>query len=178
MTTASPVALVFVEHILWTPDDAWSDALQHLSSRFARVAELDVDAVLAAGPLHHQIVELTAWAGDAGADIDRELGRFLDEHLSMHLRPSPAVTRAVRALAATGPVHLVSALPPRAAESLARHAGCWRSIEELHASVTTTAALATVVERTGATTIVAAPGTAVPAGTALSTLDEAAATTS
>lgn len=147
--TAAPV-LVFVEQVIWTPGDEWRAAVEHVAGRFARVAPLDVDAVLAAGDLAAQLDALDSWAASSGTgvDLDQELGRYLDEHLSMHVRPNPARTRAVRALAAAGPVHAVSALPPRAAESIARHAGAWRSFSELHAPVRgqdSVAALATDV---------------------------------
>lgn len=158
--------LIFVEHVLWNPDDAWLEALEHMSGRFRRVSELDVDAVLAAGALHAQVTYLDAWAGDAGVDLDRELGRFLDEHLAMHVRPAPTITRAVRALAAEGPIHAASALPARAAESIARHAGCWRSFERLHADIRGIDGLDVVLAEVSPDRIVAAAPTPLPAGAA------------
>ena len=163
-------ALIFVEHVLWEPDSAWDEALEHLASRFARVQPLDLDAVRGAGPFHAQLAYLAEWATGAGVDLDRELGRFLDEHLSMHVRPAPPVTRAVRALAADGPVHAASALPARAAESIARHAGCWRSISELHADVRDADALDAVLASVSPDRLVAADPTPVPAGTAATAL--------
>jgi hypothetical protein len=163
-------AVVFVEHVLWEPDDAWTDALEHVSSRFARVKPLDVAEVRAAGGLHDQVSFLAAWADDAGVDLDRELGRYLDEHLSLHVRPAPTITRAVRALAVDGPVHAVSALPPRAAESIARHAGCWRSFAELHANVRDADALRDVLAQVGSDDVFAANPTPLPEGTSSSLL--------
>lgn len=157
-------ALVFVEHVLWTPGDEWTEVVTQLATRFARATPLDADAVLAAGPLHAQLDALAAWAEPASIDLGRELGRWLDEHLSMHVRPDPKVTRAVRALAATGPVHLASALPARAAEAITRHAGCWRSVAELHPDVRTADALATLVAELAPRTVVAASPTPVPPG--------------
>jgi hypothetical protein len=154
--------LVFVEHVLWEPYDAWTEALDHLESRFERATPLDVAAIRAAGPLHAQLDALAVWASEAGCDLDRELGRFLDEHLSMHVRPDPRTTRAVRALAADGPVHAASALPPRAAESLLRHAGCWRSITELHGDVRDADAVARVLAATGGAQVVASAPTPLP----------------
>jgi hypothetical protein len=167
--SASP-AVVFVEHVIWEPDDAWTEALDHVAGRFARVQPLDVDAVRAAGDLHDQVAYLATWADEAGVDLDRELGRYLDEHLAMHVRPAPTVTRAVRALAADGPVHAVSALPPRAAESIARHAGCWRSFERLHADVRDADALAAVLEQVAPGRVIAANPTPLPSGTSASLL--------
>lgn len=163
-------AVIFVEHVLWEPDEAWTDALEYVAGRFARVQPLDVDGVRAAGALHEQVAALATWADGAGVDLDRELGRFLDEHLSMHVRPAPTVTRAVRALAADGPVHAVSALPARAAESIARHAGCWRSFEQLHADVRSAEELETVLAQVAPQRVIAAEPTPVPEGVATSGL--------
>lgn len=132
--SASPVLLV-VEQDVWTPGAEWRAALEHVAGRFARVAPLDADAILAAGDFAAQVAALDAWAAPLDVDLDRELGRWFDEHLSMHVRPDVTKTRAIRARAASGPVHAASVLPPRAAESLLRHAGAWRSITELHAPV-------------------------------------------
>jgi hypothetical protein len=153
--------IVFVEHVLWEPGDEWIELVDQLGERFARSSPLDVDAIRAAGQLHEQLVELQAWADTAGVDLDRELGRWLDEHLSMHVRPAPTVTRAVRALASDGPVHLASALPARAAESIARHAGCWRSVTELHAGIRDAAALQALVGELAPAAVVAAAPTPV-----------------
>ncbi len=165
MTSSPATSVVFVEHVLWEPGSAWSEALEHVAGRFARASPLDIDAVRAAGALHDQVDYLAAWANDAGVDLDRELGRYLDDHLSMHVRHAPTVTREVRALAAAGPVHAVSALPPRAAESIARHAGCWRSFAELHANVRDAAALGAGLEQGGAPEVAAAAATPLPEGT-------------
>ncbi len=134
-TTAAQAVAVRVEHVIWQPGSEWDDAVDHVAARFARSSPVDLDAVRADSTFESQHAVLARWAAAAGVDLDRELGRFLDEHLAMHLRPDPKVTRAVRALAASGPVHAVSVLGPRSAESLLRHAGCWRSIATLHAGV-------------------------------------------
>jgi hypothetical protein len=157
-------SIVFVEHVLWEPGDEWTELVDQLGERFARSSPLDADAVRAAGPLHAQLTQLQMWADEANVDLDRELGRWLDEHLSMHVRPAPAVTRAVRALAGTGRVHLVSALPARAAESITRHAGCWRSVAELHAAVRDEIALEAIVTELSPATVIAADPTPLPAG--------------
>jgi hypothetical protein len=153
-----PPALIVVEHVLWTPGAEWDAAVDHVAARFARASPIDVEAVRATGSLRAQVAALAAWSDAAGVDLDRELGRFLDEHLSMHVRPNPAVTRAVRALATTRPVHLASALPARAAEAIARHAGCWRSTAVLHAGLHEDGALDDAVASVGASAVYAAPG--------------------
>ena len=164
------VTICFLEHVLWEPDEAWDDALEHVAGRFARANPLDLEAIRSAGAFHEQVALLHAWASDAGVDLDRELGRWFDEHLAMHVRPAPTVTRAVRALAAQGTVHLASALPPRPAESIARHAGCWRSIAELHAELRDSAAVASMLAQVAPERVVAAAPTPLPAGVAAAPL--------
>jgi hypothetical protein len=153
-----PPAIVVVEHVLWIPGAEWDAAVDHVAARFARASPIDVEAVHASGALRAQVAALTAWSDAAGVDLDRELGRFLDEHLSMYVRPNPAVTRAVRALASQRPVHLASALPARAAEAIARHAGCWRSAATLHAGLHEYGALDRTVATLGTSAVYAAPG--------------------
>lgn len=126
-----------VEHVVWTPGSDWRGAIDHLANRFARAHELDADAIHSLDGLDAQVAALSSWALDAGVDLDRELGRYLDEHLAMHVRPDPAVTRLVRARASTVPIHAVTILGERCAESLLRHTGCWRSITRVHGSVPT-----------------------------------------
>jgi hypothetical protein len=133
-TTNLTPAVIVVEQLVRAPGDEWRAALEHVTSRFARVAPLDAEAVLDAGDFPAQVAYLVAWAEPLDVDLDRELGRWYDENLAMFVRPDSRVTRSIRALAAERPVHAVSVLPPRAAESLLRHAGAWRSIAELHAS--------------------------------------------
>ena len=170
--TDSPAApaLLFIEHVLWTPAGAWSSAVDHLAARFARSSPLDPAAVRDAGELHDQLVFLDEWATAANVDLDRELGRYLDEHLSMHVRPDPATTRAVRALASTRPVHAVSALPPRAGESILRHAGCMRSIATVHPNVHDAAGLDELIREIGPSLLYAATPTPLPAGTSATLL--------
>ena len=145
MTVSAPPALLVVEADIWIPGAEWRAALDHVATRLARVATLDVDAILAAGDIADQVAALDAWAAPLDVDLDRELGRWFDENLAMHVRPDSKRTRAVRALAAERAVHAASALPARAAESLLRHAGVWRSIAELHAPISDLDALATAL---------------------------------
>lgn len=133
-TTNLTPALLVVERHVHVPGEEWREAVEFVLGRFARVAPLDAEAVFNAGDFPAQIAALTAWSAPLDVDLDRELGRWYDEHLAMFVRPDTRVTRAIRAMAAERPVHAVSILPPRAAESLLRHAGAWRSIAELHGS--------------------------------------------
>lgn len=153
MADATGPALVFVEHVLWNPTPSWQAAVTHLAARFERSHPLDPD--VAVGDLAGSVRRLGEWAAAAQVDLDRELGRWFDEHLSMHVRPDPTVTRALRALAAERPVIAVSALPPRPAESILRHAGAWRSISELAGDVVGAARLEEVAARSAATLLLA-----------------------
>lgn len=145
--------IVLIERVIWKVDDVWNDAVSQLAERFARAAPLDTDAVLLAGTLAEQLMVLESWASAADVDLDRELGRWLDERLSMHVRPDPLVTRRMRALATQGELHGASALPLRAAESVARHAGCLRSFTALHGGVRTDQDLTALVAALGDATI-------------------------
>ncbi|MCW2950479.1 MAG: hypothetical protein JWN41_1492 [Thermoleophilia bacterium] len=162
MSDPSASALVFVEHVVWQPGAEWRLAVEHVAQRFARVAALDVDEVAAVGALHVQLEHLASWGEQHQVDLDREFGRFFDEHLAMHVRPDTKVTRALRAMAAQGTVQAASALPPRAAESIARHTGVWRSFSGLHAELRTADALERVLTTTPPAALVAREPTPVP----------------
>lgn len=131
----SGATVVFVEHVLWEPGRDWELALEHLATRFARSAPLDAAAVRARPDFAGQVAALRDWSQEADIDLDRELGRWFDEHLAMHVRPDPALTRAIRALASSSSIHVATALGARSGESLVRHAGCWRSVSQLHPHV-------------------------------------------
>ena len=62
MTDPAAPSVVFVEHVLWEPGAAWSEALEHVAGRFARVKALDVEQVRAAGALHEQLEYLVEMA--------------------------------------------------------------------------------------------------------------------
>jgi hypothetical protein len=161
-TQTTTPTLVFVEHVLWQPGAVWRAALDHVADRFARAAPLDVDAILAEPTFARQVDALAGWAQGASVDLDQQLGRWFDEHLSMHVRPTPVVTRAIRSLAATGDVHFVSALPARPAESIVRHVGCWRSAASLVGDARSADDIDAIVERVGAERIVADESASLP----------------
>lgn len=163
-TQITTPTLIFVEHVLWQPASTWRAALDHIADRFARVTPLDVEAVLAAPTFAEQVSQLHEWSQTASVDLDQQLGRWFDEHLSMHVRPAPAVTRAVRALAASSDVHVVSALPARPAESIVRHAGCWRSVTSLIGDTRNRDDISEAVERLGVTSVIADDTITLPDG--------------
>lgn len=128
-----------VESVVWRPDSLWNDAVKHIATRFSRVRQLS-DPALAdpegLDPLALPIASLDAWAGD---DIDwrRELARYFDEHLSMHVRPSAPVARALRSAGSSATLIAVTRLPDAAARSLLLHAGVSRAVAEVRSLVPT-----------------------------------------
>lgn len=126
--TSHPSAERALEGDLWTPGREWELAVADIAQRFARVRPLDPDAVLAAESFQHQIAALQDWAGH-DLDWSRDLTRFFDGHLSLYIKPDPAVSRSIRAHAAEhGPITIRTALPESAAWSLIHHLGIARSV--------------------------------------------------
>lgn len=123
--------LVWLEGVLWIPSKEWDAAIHHISNRFARAHPLDSDDVLSLNDFHQQHKALTIWSHNAKVDLDRELGRFFDEHLAIYLRPDPGLTRRVRVRASNSSIEVITALGKRSAESILRHTGYWRSITKL-----------------------------------------------
>lgn len=172
--SSTETMLVWIEHVIWHPGDDWDAAVRALAERFSRAMPLDDEEVRSAGALHHQVDHLQRWAGRASVDLNRELGRWMDEHAARFVRPDPRVTRALRALVAAGcSVDLVSALPPRAAEAIAHHAGCRRSARQVHGLVTTSDDAAALEHLVQCSIVVAALPTPIPAEVAPITLHEA-----
>ncbi len=117
-----------LEGDLWFPGREWELAVADIAQRFARVKPLDPDAILAAESFPQQIEALQTWAGE-DLDWSRDLARFFDGHLSLYIKPDPAVSRAIRAHAAEhGPITIRTALPEAAAWSLIHHLGIARSV--------------------------------------------------
>lgn len=123
----STTCSVTLEGTLWIPGTEWTRAIEHVAARFARVRMLDAESINTLPTLREQVEALDVWGGD---DIDwhRELTRYLDEHLSLHLKPQPDVRRAVRTLATRSSIDVVTALPTAAATTIIRHLGLARSV--------------------------------------------------
>lgn len=155
MTIAAPT-VVLLEGVLWQPGVEWRSSVEALAARFSRAHPLDAAQVLAAPSLPTAAAALATWADAADVDLDRELGRYLDEHLSRWLRPDPTVSRTLRTTARRGPIAGVSCLPAAAARAIARHLGVLRPLADLHGSVTTSAALSSLLEQLGAAAVVIA----------------------
>lgn len=160
-STDQPTCIVMIDDIVWTPGREIDEAVRHLSTRFARSTPLDADAVLgAASSVAERMRMLGDWAEAAGVSLDRELGRFLDEHLSMFVRPDSSRARAVRGLASTHRIVAASALPPRAATSIALHAGVGRAIAAYEGDVLSSDHLTRIIAQSDAKLVIAASGAA------------------
>lgn len=128
-TPEASAVIVGLEGVLWQPGGTWPRLVEHLASRFGRVRPLDVGA-LRHLDLAAQVRYLDQWAGD---DIDwvREATRWLDEHLSLYVRPDRVTNQQLRQLAAVRPVEAWSALPRGPMEAILRHVGVLRSLTRL-----------------------------------------------
>lgn len=117
-----------LEGDLWLPGREWELAIQDVARRFARVRSLDANAVLSSGPLDQQLAAIHAWAGE-DLDWTSDMTRFFNEHLSLHVKPDPTVTRAVRSMVSEhGQITVETALPEPVAWSLLHHLGLARSV--------------------------------------------------
>jgi hypothetical protein len=124
-----------IESAVWQPGTLWACAMEHLAARFGRVRVLDVTTLpepdpTAADPLGPPIASLEAWS-HGEIEWARELARYFDDHLSLHVRPDTRVTRALRAAAQDGDLLAVTRLPIPAAESVLAHAGVRRAVSHV-----------------------------------------------
>lgn len=132
-----PALLVQVESVLWNPGRGWPEALEHLARRFRRLRALDTATVAARSELPDlapQLRELETWAGD-DIDLDRELGRYFDEHLPVHVRPDRSLNQTVRAAARQGRLVAFSSLPEAPLRSVLAHVGVLRAFDSTCARV-------------------------------------------
>lgn len=135
-TVTGTTVFVHVEGMLWNPAPLWNAAVDAIAARFARLAALDVDAVhvpaaapAASDALGDAVTTLVGWADANGVDAGRELRRFFDEHLPLHVRPDRHANQRLRSLASAGhAVIACSALPPAPLESLLGHIGVARAL--------------------------------------------------
>lgn len=127
----TPPTVRTLEGDLWLPGREWSLAVHDVARRFARVRMLDADHILALGSLVRQIDALHRWAGD-DLDWTSDMTRYFNEHLSLHIKPDPSVTRSIRAVVSDhGKITVETALPESVAWSLLHHLGLARSVETI-----------------------------------------------
>lgn len=134
-------AVLFNEGALAPTSRLFADAVAALVRKLGRVKPLDPADLPRerAGALD----ALRRWAGDDVTTWEHELGRYVDEHAPLYLRPDPALNAAVRRLARDG-VQLAAWSPgPRdAAESVIRFLGLARRIEAVRIDASPEAPLA------------------------------------
>jgi phosphoglycolate phosphatase-like HAD superfamily hydrolase len=122
-------AVILSERTLADTDELFAAGVAHLVRKLGRVKPLDSDA------LPHDPAEVVAaldvWAGSE-VDWRGELGRFYEDHISVHLRPDPALNAALRRLQAAGiRLGCWSPGPDEAARIVVHQLGLGRRIERI-----------------------------------------------
>lgn len=122
-------AVILSERALGDTDGLFTAAVAHIARKLGRVKALDAAALPAdrAGTLR----ALDDWAG---SDIDwrGELIRFYEDHIPLHLRPSPGLNAALRALQTRGVrIGCWSDGPEEAARIVVHHLGLARRVEAI-----------------------------------------------
>jgi phosphoglycolate phosphatase-like HAD superfamily hydrolase len=122
-------AVILSEHALPDADGLFAAAVAHIARKLGRVKPLaaaDLPADRAG-----TVTALDEWAG---TDIDwrGELIRYYEDHIPLHLRPSPSLNAALRRLQARG-VRIAwwSAGPEEAARIVIHHLGLGRRVEAI-----------------------------------------------
>jgi phosphoglycolate phosphatase-like HAD superfamily hydrolase len=141
----------------------WKAFLDDAARRYASIAPLDPASL--PPDRGAAAVELDTWAESGVGDWRAALERFAEDHAPVYLRPQPASSAAVRALAARGVrVGVFTDAPAELALTALAHFGVARRVEALEAGggslerllerlgpgaevVRTPAALATISER-------------------------------
>ena len=124
-------AVILSERALGDTDGLFTAAVGHIARKLGRVKPLDADALPAERA--RKLRALDEWAG---SDIDwrGELIRFYEDHIPLHLRPSPGLNAALRALQARGVrIGCWSAGPEEAARIVVHHLGLSRRVEAIAA---------------------------------------------
>jgi phosphoglycolate phosphatase-like HAD superfamily hydrolase len=124
-------AVILSERTLADTDEIFAAAVVHLARKLGRVKPLD-PATLPDGRAR-VVTALDGWAGDE-VDWRGELARFYEDHISLHLRPNPALNAALRRLQASGiRLGCWSAGPEVAAQITVHQLGLGRRIERIAA---------------------------------------------
>ena len=120
-------AVILSERALPDADGLFAAAVDHIGRKLGRAKPLDVSA-LPAGRAE-TVAALDAWAvGDV--DWRGELTRYYEDHIPLHLRPSPALNAALRQLGARGVrIGFWSPGPDEAARIVVHHVGLGRRVE-------------------------------------------------
>ncbi len=124
-------AVILSERTLADTDELFAAGVAHLVRKLGRVKPLD-PATLPQDPA--QVVSaLDEWAGSE-VDWRGELARFYEDHISLHLRPDPALNAALRQLQSAGiRLGCWSPGPDETARIVVHQLGLGRRIERIAA---------------------------------------------
>jgi phosphoglycolate phosphatase-like HAD superfamily hydrolase len=124
-------AVILSERTLADTDELFAAGVAHLVRKLGRVKPLD-PAALPQDPA--QVVSaLDGWAGSE-VDWRGELARFYEDHISVHLRPDPALNAALRQLQSAGiRLGCWSTGPEETARIVVHQLGLGRRIERIEA---------------------------------------------
>jgi phosphoglycolate phosphatase-like HAD superfamily hydrolase len=120
-------AVILSERALPDADGLFAAAVEHVGRKLGRAKPLDLEAL--PPDRAETVAALDAWAG---GDVDwrGELVRYYEDHIPLHLRPSPALNAALRRLGARGVrIGLWSPGPEEAARIVVHHVGLGRRVE-------------------------------------------------
>jgi len=124
-------AVILSERTLADTDELFAAGVAHLVRKLGRVKPLDPTA------LPHDPAEVVSTLdGWAGSEVDwrGELARFYEDHISVHLRPDPALNAALRQLQSAGiRLGCWSPGPDETARIVVHQLGLGRRIERIAA---------------------------------------------
>jgi phosphoglycolate phosphatase-like HAD superfamily hydrolase len=119
--------VILSERALPDADGLFAAAVEHIGRKLGRAKPLDTSA-LPPGRAD-TVAALDAWA-DGDVDWRGELARYYEDHIPLHLRPSPALNAALRELGGRGVrIGFWSPGPEEAARIVVHHVGLGRRVE-------------------------------------------------
>ena len=120
-------AVILSERAIPDADGLFGAAVEHIVRKLGRAKPLDAEAL----PVGRSetVAALDAWAG-GDVDWHGELARYYEDHIPLHLRPSPSLNAALRQLSARGVrIGFWSPGPDEAARIVIHHVGLGRRVE-------------------------------------------------
>jgi phosphoglycolate phosphatase-like HAD superfamily hydrolase len=120
-------AVILSERALPDADGLFAAAVEHTGRKLGRAKPLDPAALPT--DRAEAVAALDAWA-DGDVDWRGELARYYEDHIPLHIRPSPALNAALRQLGARGVrIGFWSPGPDDAARIVIHHVGLGRRVE-------------------------------------------------
>ena len=130
--------VILSERALPDADGLFAAAVEHIGRKLGRAKPLDVSALPARRA--DAVAALDAWAG-GDVDWQGELARYYEDHIPLHLRPSPALNAALRQLVARGVrIGIWSPGPEEAVRIVVHHVGLGRRVEAVRVGASAEAA--------------------------------------